>query len=104
MLPVSVRFNFLDTEQWRLLFGPLCIHLCFLIIIKRCIASVVLWKQSESRELRVLLRQKQPNIFHKENSVLLKKFSPLVPDPLLLRKPRSAGNRNRDLWICSQEL
>jgi hypothetical protein len=27
-----------------------------------------------------------------------------VPDPVLLRKPASAGNRNRDLWICSQEL
>jgi hypothetical protein len=27
-----------------------------------------------------------------------------VPDPLLLRKYGSAGNRTRDLWICSQEL
>jgi hypothetical protein len=27
-----------------------------------------------------------------------------VPDPLLLRKTGSAGNRPRDLWICSQEL
>jgi hypothetical protein len=27
-----------------------------------------------------------------------------VPDPLLLRKSGSAGNRTRDLWICSQEL
>jgi hypothetical protein len=27
-----------------------------------------------------------------------------VPDPLLLRKSRSAGNRTRDLWICSQGL
>jgi hypothetical protein len=27
-----------------------------------------------------------------------------VPDPILLRKPGSAGNRTRDLWICSQEL
>jgi hypothetical protein len=27
-----------------------------------------------------------------------------VPDPLLLRKCGSAGNRNPDLWICSQEL
>jgi hypothetical protein len=27
-----------------------------------------------------------------------------VPDPLLLRKSDSAGNRTRDLWICSQEL
>jgi hypothetical protein len=27
-----------------------------------------------------------------------------VPDPLLLRKFGSAGNRTRDLWICSQEL
>jgi hypothetical protein len=26
------------------------------------------------------------------------------PDPLLLRKSGSAGNRTRDLWICSQEL
>jgi hypothetical protein len=26
-----------------------------------------------------------------------------VPDPLLLRKSGSAGNRTRDLWICSQE-
>jgi hypothetical protein len=25
-----------------------------------------------------------------------------VPDPLLLRKPGSAWNRTRDLWICSQ--
>jgi hypothetical protein len=25
-----------------------------------------------------------------------------VPDPLLLRKPGSAGNRTGDLWICSQ--
>jgi hypothetical protein len=27
-----------------------------------------------------------------------------VPDPLLLRKSGSTGNRTRDLWICSQEL
>jgi hypothetical protein len=27
-----------------------------------------------------------------------------VPDPLLHRKSGSAGNRTRDLWICSQEL
>jgi hypothetical protein len=27
-----------------------------------------------------------------------------IPDSLLLRKCGSAGNRNRDLWICSQEL
>jgi hypothetical protein len=27
-----------------------------------------------------------------------------VPDPLLLRKSGSAGNRTRELWICSQEL
>jgi hypothetical protein len=27
-----------------------------------------------------------------------------VPDPLLLRKSDSAGNRARNLWICSQEL
>jgi hypothetical protein len=27
-----------------------------------------------------------------------------VPDPLLLRKCGSAGNRTRDLGICSQEL
>jgi hypothetical protein len=27
-----------------------------------------------------------------------------VPDPLLLRKSGSAGNRTRDLWISSQEL
>jgi hypothetical protein len=27
-----------------------------------------------------------------------------VPDPLLLRKSGSAGNRTWDLWICSQEL
>jgi hypothetical protein len=27
-----------------------------------------------------------------------------VPDPLLLRKSGSAGNRTRDPWICSQEL
>jgi hypothetical protein len=27
-----------------------------------------------------------------------------VPEPLLLRKSGSAGNRTRDLWICSQEL
>jgi hypothetical protein len=27
-----------------------------------------------------------------------------VPDPLLLRKCVSVGNRTRDLWICSQEL
>jgi hypothetical protein len=27
-----------------------------------------------------------------------------VPDPLLLRKSGIARNRNRDLWICSQEL
>jgi hypothetical protein len=26
-----------------------------------------------------------------------------VPDPLLLRKFRSSGNRKRNLWICSQE-
>jgi hypothetical protein len=27
-----------------------------------------------------------------------------VPDPLLLRKSGSSGNRPRDLWICSQKL
>jgi hypothetical protein len=27
-----------------------------------------------------------------------------VPDPLLLRKSCSVGNRTRDLWICSQEF
>jgi hypothetical protein len=27
-----------------------------------------------------------------------------VLDPLLLRKSGSTGNRNQDLWICSQEL
>jgi hypothetical protein len=27
-----------------------------------------------------------------------------VPDPVLLRKSGSAGNRTRDLWICSQEF
>jgi hypothetical protein len=27
-----------------------------------------------------------------------------IPDPLLIRKSRSAGNRTRELWICSQEL
>jgi hypothetical protein len=27
-----------------------------------------------------------------------------VPDQLLLRKSSSAGNRTRDLWICSQKL
>jgi hypothetical protein len=27
-----------------------------------------------------------------------------VPEPLLLRKSGSAGNRTLDLWICSQEL
>jgi hypothetical protein len=27
-----------------------------------------------------------------------------VPDPLLLRKSGSFGNRIRDLWICSQEF
>jgi hypothetical protein len=28
----------------------------------------------------------------------------LVPDPLLRRKFGSAGNRNQDLWVCSQEV
>jgi hypothetical protein len=27
-----------------------------------------------------------------------------VPDPLLLRKSGSGGNRTRDLWVSSQEL
>jgi hypothetical protein len=27
-----------------------------------------------------------------------------VPEPLLLRKSGSAGNRTLDLWICGQEL
>jgi hypothetical protein len=27
-----------------------------------------------------------------------------VPDPLILRKSGSAGNRTRVLWVCSQEL
>jgi hypothetical protein len=27
-----------------------------------------------------------------------------LPDPLLLRKSGSAGNRTRDLWICSKKL
>jgi hypothetical protein len=27
-----------------------------------------------------------------------------VPDPVLLRKSGSFGNRTQDLWICNQEL
>jgi hypothetical protein len=27
-----------------------------------------------------------------------------VPDPLLLKKSGSGGNRTRDFWICSQEV
>jgi hypothetical protein len=27
-----------------------------------------------------------------------------VPDPILLRKCGSAGNRTQNLWICRQEL
>jgi hypothetical protein len=27
-----------------------------------------------------------------------------VPDPLLIRKSGSAGNKTRDLWVSSQEL
>jgi hypothetical protein len=27
-----------------------------------------------------------------------------IPDPLLLKKSGGAGNRTRDLWICSQAL
>jgi hypothetical protein len=27
-----------------------------------------------------------------------------VPEPLLLRKSGSAGNRTWDVWICSEEL
>jgi hypothetical protein len=27
-----------------------------------------------------------------------------VPDPLLLRKSGSAGNRTQDIWICSQGI
>jgi hypothetical protein len=28
----------------------------------------------------------------------------VFPDPLLLRKSDSAGNRTQDLWVCSQEF
>jgi hypothetical protein len=27
-----------------------------------------------------------------------------LPDPLLLRKSGSTGNRTRDLWVCNQKL
>jgi hypothetical protein len=27
-----------------------------------------------------------------------------VPDPLVLRKCCRAGNRTRDLWVCTQEV
>jgi hypothetical protein len=36
--------------------------------------------------------------------ILTRLSEPLIPDPLLLRKSGSAGNRTWELWICSQEL
>jgi hypothetical protein len=42
--------------------------------------------------------------FPSSSSVVLTRLSGPVPDPLLLRKSGSSGNRTRDLWICSQEL
>jgi hypothetical protein len=38
------------------------------------------------------------------SSILLTRLNGPVPDPLLLRKSGSAGNRTQDLWICKQEL
>jgi hypothetical protein len=35
------------------------------------------------------------------SSIVLTRLSGPVPDPLLLIKAGSAGNRTRDLWICS---
>jgi hypothetical protein len=47
----------------------------------------------------------EPLLFHSSSSsVILTSLSDPVPDPLLLRKSGSAGNRTRYLWICSQEL
>jgi hypothetical protein len=44
----------------------------------------------------------EPLLFH--SPVVLTRLSGPVPDPLVLRKLRSAGNRSWDLWTCSQEL
>jgi hypothetical protein len=38
------------------------------------------------------------------SSVVLTRLSGPDPDPLLLRKSGSTGNRTQDLWICSQKL
>jgi hypothetical protein len=47
----------------------------------------------------------EPLIFHSSNSsIILTRLSGPVPDTLRIRKSgSSAGNRTRDLWICSQE-
>jgi hypothetical protein len=47
----------------------------------------------------------EPLLFHSScSSVILTRLSGPVPDTLFLRKFGNAGNRARDLWICSREL
>jgi hypothetical protein len=41
---------------------------------------------------------------HKAFNHILTRLIDPVPDPLLLRKSGSTGNRTRDFWICKQEL
>jgi hypothetical protein len=66
-----------------------------------------------SRGQRNKLPQPLISIFYTRSSYFSIQVAPqlqprgcveLVPDPLLLRKSGSAGNRTRDLYICSQEL
>jgi hypothetical protein len=51
------------------------------------------------------LLEPEPLLSHSSSSsIILTRLSGPDPDPLLLRKSGSAGNRTRVLWICSQEL
>jgi hypothetical protein len=62
---------------------------------------------SEQRIPRPLIRFSWPEPLHfhcTSSSIILTRLSGPVPDPLLLRKSGGAGNRTRDLWICSKEL
>jgi hypothetical protein len=72
---------------------PLC-DVAFLLVI------LVVWRE---RAVGVsTVKMALPELCkHRQNTKL---YIYPVPDPVLLRKPYSAGKRTRDLCICSQEL
>jgi hypothetical protein len=69
------------------------------------IEGVTWWAQRSPMAVNVGFLDPEPLLFHSNSSsVILMRLSGSVPDPLLLRKSGSEGNRARDLWICLQKL